>query len=257
LRLLTAAFEHDATLEAGVSHALLARVGSGAVPDAFRLARTPATLSFGRLDTHAPGFPEAVRAAQAHGFAPVHRLGGGRAAVFDEGTLAFGWAVADEEPRTGTHVRFAKLAALVADALRSLGLDARVGALPGEYCPGDYSIHVGPVKVVGIAQRITKAASYTEGVIVVTGGRRVRDVLVPVYDALGLDWDPSTAGDLGGPTLADVERAMIDRLLLDHELDVHAELDAETLALARELAQRHDASDAKPPRRLLTPVPGQ
>jgi hypothetical protein len=107
------------------------------------------------------------------------------------------------------------------------------------------------VKVVGIAQRITKAASYTEGVLVVTGGDRVRDVLVPVYDALGLEWDPSTAGDLGGPGLADVERAMVDRLRLEHELDVHPELDGETLALARELAPRHDASDGKPPRRLL------
>jgi octanoyl-[GcvH]:protein N-octanoyltransferase len=254
LRLLTAAFPDDAPLEAGVSHALLARVAGGELPESFRLARTPATLSFGRLDTHAAGFPDAVRAAKEHGFAPVHRLGGGRAAVFHEGTLAFGWAVADEEPRTGTHQRFAWLAALVAEAIASLGLDARVGALPGEYCPGDYSIHVGPVKVVGIAQRITKAASYTEGVIVVTGGERVRDVLVPVYDALGLEWDPSTAGDLGGPSLADVERAMVERLLLERELDVHPELDPGTLGLAREYAQRHDASDARPPRRLLAPT---
>jgi octanoyl-[GcvH]:protein N-octanoyltransferase len=255
LRLLTAAFLDDATLEAGVSHALLDRVGAGELPESFRLALTPATLSFGRLDSHQPGFPDAVRAAEQHGFAPVHRLGGGRAAVFHEGTLAFGWAVADEEPRTGTHERFARLAALIAEALGSLGLDAQVGELPGEYCPGDYSVHVGPVKVVGIAQRITKSASYTEGVIVVTGGDRVRDVLVPVYAALGLDWDPSTAGDLGGPSLEDVQRAVTERLARDHDVDRHDALDEETLALARRYAVRHDARDAEPPKRLLAPNP--
>jgi lipoate-protein ligase A len=251
LRLLTAAFLDDAALEAGVSHALLRRVGEGELPESFRLARTPPSLSFGRLDTHAPGFPDAVSAAQAQGFAPVHRLGGGRAAVFHEGTLAFGWAVADDEPRTGTHARFARLAALVGEALGSLGLDAEVGELPGEYCPGDYSLHVGPVKVVGIAQRITKSASYTEGVIVVTGGERVRDVLVPVYAALDLEWDPSTAGDLGGPELEDVEHAVVERLAREHDLDPHDQLDAATLELARRYAERHDASDGKPPRRLL------
>jgi octanoyl-[GcvH]:protein N-octanoyltransferase len=236
LRLLTAAFLDDATLEAGVSHALLDRVGAGELPESFRLALTPATLSFGRLDSHQPGFPDAVRAAEQHGFAPVHRLGGGRAAVFHEGTLAFGWAVADEEPRTGTHERFARLAALIAEALGSLGLDAQVGELPGEYCPGDYSVHVGPVKVVGIAQRITKSASYTEGVI-------------------GLDWDPSTAGDLGGPSLEDVQRAVTERLARDHDVDRHDALDEETLALARRYAVRHDARDAEPPKRLLAPNP--
>jgi octanoyl-[GcvH]:protein N-octanoyltransferase len=253
LRLLTAAFPDDANLEAGVSHALLDRVGAGELPETFRLALTPATLSFGRLDTHAPGFPDAVRAAQAHGFAPVHRLGGGRAAVFHEGTLAFGWAVADDEPRTGTHMRFARLAGLVGEALVSLGLPAEVGELPGEYCPGDYSLHVGPVKVVGIAQRVTKSASYTEGMIVVNGGDRVRDVLVPVYAALGLDWDPSTAGDCGGPSLDDVAHAVTDRLARDHDLDPHDELDEETLALATRYAERHDASDGRPPKRLLAP----
>lgn len=255
MRLLTAAFVDDAPLEAGVSHALLQRVGEGELPETFRLSRTPPTLSFGRLDSHAPGFAEAVRAASAQGFAPVHRLGGGRAAVFHEGTLAFGWAVADDEPRSGTHARFARLAALIAESLRALGLHAEIGELPGEYCPGDYSLHVGPVKVVGIAQRVTKSASYTEGVIVVTGGDRVRDVLVPVYAALGLGWDPATAGDLSGPGLDDVARAVTGRLARDRDVDRHDVLDADTLELARRYAERHDARDAQPPRRLVTPVP--
>ena len=152
LRLVTQAFTHRPALEVGASHAVLDRVGRGELGPTFRLARTAPTLSFGRLDAHADGFGEAVAAAQAQGFAPVHRLSGGRAAVWHEGTLAFGHAVREDDPRSGTHERFAALAALLEGALRDLGLDAHVGELPGEYCPGAYSLHLsGRVKVVGIA----------------------------------------------------------------------------------------------------------
>jgi octanoyl-[GcvH]:protein N-octanoyltransferase len=250
LQLVTAAILGDAPLEAAVSHALLDRVGAGELPETFRVAPTPAMVSFGRLDTHAPGFPDAVRAAQAHGFAAVHRLAGGRAAAFHPETLVFSWTVADDEPRAGPHRRFGVLAALAAGTMEDLGLQVRVGALPREYCPGDYSLHRAGVKVGGISQRVTKSASSTEGVLVVRGGDRVRDVLVPVYAALGLDWDPATAGDLGGPSVGDVQETIIARLARDHAL-APAELDAETLALARRYAARHDAGDGRPPKRLL------
>jgi lipoate-protein ligase A len=253
VQLYTAAFE-DAPLEAAVSHAIVHRVGAGELGESFRLARTPRTLSFGRLDTHAPGYPEAVRAAEYQGFAAVHRLGGGRAAVFHEGTLAFGWAVPTDDPHQGTHERFALLAGRLRDALRSIGLDVHVGELAGEYCPGDYSLHLGGrVKVVGIAQRVTKRASYTEGMIVVTGGDAIRDVLVPVYAALGLDWDPATAGDCEGPSLEEVRDAVVARLGQEHDLVETPELDGETLALARRYAEAHDASDAAPARGLMAP----
>jgi len=131
LQLLTGPLLDDAPLEAAVSHALLDRVGAGELPETFRIAPTPAMVSFGRLDTHLPGFPDAVRAARAHGFAPVHRLAGGRAAAFGPGTLVFAWVAPDDEPRAGTHVRFARLAGLVAAALPQIG----IGPLAREYCP--------------------------------------------------------------------------------------------------------------------------
>jgi hypothetical protein len=61
------------------------------------------------------------------------------------------------------------------------------------------------------------------GVIVVEGGDRVRDVLIPVYDALGLAWDPATVGALAdevpGLAWADavvaVERAFAERFGLE------------------------------------------
>jgi octanoyl-[GcvH]:protein N-octanoyltransferase len=253
VQLLTAAFE-DAALEAAVSHAVIDRVGAGELGETFRLARTPRTLSFGRLDTHVPGYPDAVRAAADQGFAAVHRLGGGRAAVFHEGTLAFGWAVPTDDPHAGTHERFAILAGRLRDALRSIGLDVHVGELAGEYCPGDYSLHLeGRVKVVGIAQRVSRRASYTEGMIVVTGGDAVRDVLVPVYAALGLEWDPATAGDCEGPSLEEVRDAVVARFEQEHALEAVPELDPATLALARRYAEAHDASDAQPARSLMAP----
>ena len=251
MRLLTAAFPGDATLEAAVTHALLERVGAGELPELLRIVPMPPTVSFGRLDAHTAGFPDAVRAASDRGFAPVHRLAGGRAAAYHDGTLTLAWVVAGEDPQAGTHGRFAWMAELVAAALRDVGADASVGDLPGEYCPGTYSVRAGRVKVSGLAQRVTKAASATEGMVVVTGGDRVRDVLVPVYAALGLEWDPATAGDLGGPSVRDVTEAVVARLGAERELDLHDALDGETLALARAYAGRHDASDGLPPRRLL------
>ena len=144
-------------------------------------------------------------------------------------------------------MRFARLAGLVADAL-----GVHVGAIAGEYCPGDYSLHTGGVKVGGISQRVTKSASSTEGMVVIDDGERIRDVLVAVNAALGVDWDPATAGDLGdGMSLEDARGALSPASRVTIALEP-AELDADTLALARRYATRHDAGDGRPPRRLLS-----
>jgi lipoate-protein ligase A len=89
------------------------------------------------------------------------------------------------------------ISTLMADAFDALGVDARVGELPGEYCPGRWSVNVaGKVKVMGVGQRLVRGAAHIGGVVVVDQGHRIRDVLIPVYRALGLDWDPRTAGSL-------------------------------------------------------------
>ena len=96
---------------------------------------------------------------------------------------------------SGTHDRFRTIAGIVERALQRLGVDARVGEIPREYCPGDYSVNArGQTKLAGIGQRLIKGAWHIGGVIVVAEAERVRDVLIPVYEALGLDWDPATAG---------------------------------------------------------------
>ncbi len=182
-------------MDTAVSSVLLRRVSDGAFPEAVRLHRPGDIVAFGPRDRHEPGFDAAVAAAHAHGFGVVERLAGGRAAVFHGGTIAFSWIVPDPVPRLRIRERFAWLSEAVAGALRSLGVDARVGEVPGEYCPGEFSVNArGAVKVMGVGQRLVHHAAHVGGVVVVDGADRVRDVLIPVYRALGLSWDPATAG---------------------------------------------------------------
>jgi octanoyl-[GcvH]:protein N-octanoyltransferase len=243
MRLIRASYPDDPALDTAVSRALMERVGTGELPETLRLSRPGPIVAFAKRDAVAPGYPAAVRAARAQGFEAVLRLAGGRAAVFHEGTLALAHAVPDPDPRPGIHARFEATAGLLARALTRLGVAARVGEVPGEYCPGGYSVNArGERKLAGIGQRLVAGASHMGGVIVVEGGERVRDVLVPVYAALGLDWDPATAGSVGdeapGAGLDEVERAIVAEYAERHELE-EAELDAETLELARRLRAEH------------------
>ncbi|MEX1142768.1 MAG: hypothetical protein WD993_02095 [Thermoleophilaceae bacterium] len=189
----------DPALDSDVSRALIRAVGAGELPDTVRISRPTASVAFGRRDVVSPGYAAAEAAARAAGFDPIERVGGGRAAVFHEDTLHLSWTVAEADPRSGVMRRFEEASSLIAGALRNLGVDAHVGAVEGEYCPGAHSInarHV--VKLAGLGQRVVKDAAHVGAVIVVSGADRVRDVLGPVYDALELDWDPAVSGSLAG-----------------------------------------------------------
>jgi lipoate-protein ligase A len=229
--------------DTAVSRALLRRASDGEVPETFRLHVTGRIVAFGKQDTIAPGYAAAVAAAGHHGFAAVERLAGGRAAVFHEGTLAFSWTIPDPDPRSGITTRFRTLSDLMARAFARLGGDARVGELPGEYCPGAYSVNLdGAVKVMGVGQRLARRAAHVGGVVVVTGGALVREVLIPVYRALGLEWQPATAGALQdripGVTLDDAADAILAELG-ERATVVDASIDAGTMHLASALEADH------------------
>ncbi len=171
------------------------------------------------------------------------RLVGGRAAVYHTGTLACSWAAPDRRPAARTEERFRELATLLVDAFGRLGVDARVGEVPGEYCPGAWSVNAGGrTKLAGIGQRLIAGAAHRGGVIVVLGSEGVRDALVPVYEALGLEWDPRTTGSLedevGKLGLARVEDAILAELGDRYELS-DWEPDDETLAMAERLEPDH------------------
>jgi lipoate-protein ligase A len=200
-------------------------------------------LAFGRKDAHSPGFAPAVRSAREAGFEPVLRLAGGRAAIFHEATLAFAWAIPDARPRERIGARFDELAAIVVEAFRALGVDARVGEVPGEYCPGAHSVNArGERKLMGVGQRVIARAAHVGGVIVVGDAARVRRGLVPVYAALDLHWRPEATGcvadEAPGATLDAVEAAILAAFAARHDL-ADGSLAAETLARAAALEPEH------------------
>ena len=248
LRLLRGGFPERPAFGTAVSQAILQRVASGELESSFRLHRPARELAFSKQDRAAAGFGRAVGTARELGFEPVVRLAGGRAAAFHEGTLAIAWAIATERPAEGTRDRFEWLASLVARALTGLGVDARVGEVAGEYCPGAWSVNArGEVKLAGIGQRLIAGGAHAGGVVVVTGSKLLRDVLVAVYDALELEWDPVTAAavedEVAGIGLDRVEEAIVAALGEEFEL-VEEEIDAATLELAERLEHEHLASSA-------------
>ena len=226
-------------------------MSAGELPETVRLTRPPRMVAFGKQDAVADGYAEAVAAARAQGYEPVLRLAGGRAAVFHEGAIGIAHAVPDASPRERIRQRFEFASGLVAGALRALGIDARVGEVPGEYCPGTYSVSaVGERKLAGIGQRLIAKAAHVGSVIVVSDARGVREVLEPVYAALGLDWIPATTGEVAaeaaGTGWEQVREALLAEYGRGREL-VPAELDEATLELARGLAAEHRAPAAVAP----------
>lgn len=243
IRLVRDEFRYDPALDTAVSRALLLRASDGEVAETFRLHVPGRVMAFGKRDTLEPGYREAVAATRAVGFTPIERLAGGRAAVFTEHTLAFAWTVPDPDPRSGIYDRFDRLAALVIGAFDRLGISAAVGEIPGEYCPGDYSVHhAGRIKLMGVGQRLARHAAHVGGVIVVDRADLVRDILIPVYAALGLAWEPSTVGALSdvrpGLTLETVADAIVSELETSRSVK-RTTLEPATLDRARPLAPDH------------------
>ena len=241
-------FPDDPALDIAVGHALLERAAAGAIGPTLRVYRPGATVAFGRLDALRPGFDGAVAAARAHGFTPVMRQPGGHAAAYDEGSLCLDH-VRPETQAIGAALqdRFARTADLFATALRAVGVDARIGEVPGEYCPGAWTVSAGGrVKLVGTAQRVVRGASLLGAVVVVRGGAGVRAVLEDVNAALGLAWDPATAGaaedGVPGLSVRAVEAAVIDAYDAALGPFEPGEIEGVALERARALSARHRLS---------------
>jgi len=245
LRVVRRSYADRPVFGTAVSDAILHRVAAGELEATLRLHRPARELAFAKQDRVAPGFADAVAAARRGGFEPVVRMAGGRAAVFHEGTLAIAWARPDPRPVARIRERFEEAAAIIVGALRRLGVDARVGELPGEWCPGEWSVNAGgTVKLAGIGQRMIAGGAHIGAVVVAEGGELVRAALEPVYAALALDWDPATAGSVAevtdGPGLGldRVEGAILDELAERYEI-VAADVDEATLELAARLESAH------------------
>jgi lipoate-protein ligase A len=234
----------DAATDVAFAHALVRRAGRGEIGPTLRVYRPPGpVLAFGRRDTLLPGFGDAVATARAAGFTPVVRAPGGRAVGYTEASMVVDHVAPDPVAPRGLERRFRDFGAAYAAVLRDLGVDARVGEVPGEYCPGGSSVNArGVVKLVGTAQRVVRGAWLFSAVVVVDGSSVLRPLLTDVYRHLGQPFDGASVGSVRdeapGVDLDRLEKAVLDVYLATAPLEP-VPPDAATLATTRELVPDH------------------
>ncbi len=237
----------DPALELAVAHAMVRRAGLGEIDSALRIYRpTATTLTFGRREVRLEGFGDAVRAVRAAGFVPTIRATGGRTVAYTEQAVVVDHVVHDPHAAGALDGRFEDFGRRFADAFRGLGVDAQVGPVPGEYCPGAHSVNArGVVKLVGTAQRVIRNAWLFSSLVVVGDTTMIKPLLGEVYGLLGQEFDDASVGALSDevPSLdvARVEQAVLAAYAETATLEP-APLDAATLELAHDLVDQHRVS---------------
>ncbi|MFC8683411.1 biotin/lipoate A/B protein ligase family protein [Microbacterium ureisolvens] len=195
---------------------LLRAVADGTVvqPRVVRVYTPEPTVAMSRRESRLPGFETARRASADRGFAPVVRPTGGRAVAYDETCIVFDVVVREDAGAIDQALFFREVGGALAAAMRGLGVDARVGDVPGEYCPGEFSVNArGAVKLIGTSQRAVRGARLLSGMLPLEGVDRFTDVLLVVNAALELDWDPSTFGTLA-TEVPHMPREMVESALI-------------------------------------------
>src|ERR687893_2621643 len=199
--LLPGRFETAATAY-GSQGVFFEEVPGGAGPPTVSITPSPRHVGVTRRDTFRPGFADAVRASREGGYPVLVRGAGGGATAAHHGTFGFSIIRPSEgtEARRGINDRYDEAAALALGAFSRLGVRAEVGEVRDEFCPGDHSIRVGDgeggMKVVGIAQRITRRATSVGGIVLVEGEEELAQVLERVYGLMRLPFRPESVGSL-------------------------------------------------------------
>ena len=206
LSVVHGALTDDAALDTAVSRAILLAVTEGTMGETLQVGTPHRVVAFGKHDTLAGGFGEALGIARDLGYDATIRIAGGRAVVFSPTIIRFAWTMPADAPATSMHERFRHLANAVVRALSGLGIPSAIGELPDEYCAGEYSVNVLDArKVMGVGQRLSRSAAQVGGMIVVSDPDDINRVLVPVYRALGVPLDPSATGSLADVRDVDIE----------------------------------------------------
>lgn len=203
----------DKTIEADRerTETMAGRVAETGEP-ALRVWTPHRQVAFGRRDTHEAGHDRACALARERGYPPVERSTGGRAVAYTGSTLAVVYAEPDPD-RTAIQARYDAATERYIRALDAVGVDAHRGEPDHSFCPGTHSLSAAG-KLVGLAQRVRRDIAVTAAVVVVRDDGPIAEVLSPVYDALGLPFDPTTVDSVaaaGGPAQPDaVAAAVID-----------------------------------------------
>ncbi|WP_461157002.1 lipoate--protein ligase family protein [Saccharopolyspora tripterygii] len=234
----------DQAWEVATAHAMLRRISEGESSAVLRVYRPDArVVAFGRRDSLLRGFPEAVAVAREAGFTPVLRAPGGRAVAYTENSLVVDHAGPDQGRLAGMDERFVGYAELWSGVLAAHGVDAQVGAVPGEYCPGAHSVNArGRVKLVGTAQRMVRGAWLFSAVAILDDADVLRPLLTEIYRALDLPFDDDSVGSIAdeapGGSVAGFEDSLI--AAYDREFGLSpAALPEELLTRAKALVDDH------------------
>ncbi|WP_370619339.1 lipoate--protein ligase family protein [Mumia qirimensis] len=236
--------DSEPVTDVAIAHALLRQAGEGKIGPTVRISVPGSpTAAFGRSDVRRPGFASAAEACRALAFAPIVRGAGGRVAAYTEKTLVIDHVSPDSDPGTGMRDRFRDYGALITAVLAELGVDARVGAVPGEYCPGEYSINAGGLtKLVGTAQRVVRGAWLFSAVVVVGDGPTLRSALPVIHNRLELPFRRQSVGSVAeevpGVQVDDVASTLMRHYarMTDVEIDT---LDDATRGRAESLQADH------------------
>ncbi|MEA5385784.1 lipoate--protein ligase family protein [Haloarculaceae archaeon H-GB11] len=166
-------------------------------------------------DVRSDGYDRARETAESRGYPPVERESGGRAVAFTGTTVAFARTERVGDERRNVQSRYETVSASLVEALASLGVDARAGEPDDSFCPGTHSLQADG-KLVGVAQRVHRDVAMVAGVVVPREHEAIAAVLDPVYDALGLPFDPHSVGSVaraGGDGRPDRVVAAIEDVL--------------------------------------------
>lgn len=203
-------------LERAIS--LLKDVSAGLRADTLRIYIPQATMAFGQRDARAVGFDSAVATARVHGFEPLVRKAGGRAMPYHHGCLVVDHIQAEKNAVLSSRERFAAFGEYFATLFQGFSIDARVGEIAGEYCPGEFSVHANvgaewQVKLVGTAQRVVNGAYLFSSALVISDPEPLREVLTPIYADLDLPLRPSTIGAASDANSAITVDSVINAIL--------------------------------------------
>lgn len=187
---------HDDTV------AILRDVAAGKRPATLRMYQPNPTVAFGRRDELNPGFSSAEQACRELGYDVLVRKVGGHAAAYHSGCLVIDHFQPAADAKTGNNLRYTLFGEMYAQALQLVGVDAAVGEIPHEYCPGEYSVYARlggtrageRIKLVGTAQRVIQGGWWFSAGIVVYNSASLREVTARVYDALNMPLNPATVG---------------------------------------------------------------
>ena len=244
--LLPGRFEDPGTAYA-YGRILFDQVAAGLRPATVSITPSARHVGVTRRDTLRPEFGEAVRLAHEEGYPTLVRGAGGGAIAAHHGTLGFSIIRPVGNTRQGIMERYDEAAALVLGAFSRLGVvGAEVGEVRDEFCPGDHSIRAGDwkngMKLVGIAQRVTRRATSVGGIVLVGGEEDLARILDRFYSALDLPMRPESVGSLRRAGSGVEVEEVIKAFAWEAELRYGARpvpLDGETLSRAREKRAEH------------------